>query len=93
MRAQNLVYITDIGTGFFFSKKLKELGFDVIFFKNITKKFIESDYLFINSRIFPSKDGYVDIDKLKKLKKLIVICTGLICVIAQALLNLKFYHL
>lgn len=55
---------------FFFNKKLKELGFEVIFFKNITKKFYESDYLFINSRIFPSKDGYVDIDKLKEIKKI-----------------------
>ena len=55
---------------FFFNKKLKELGFEIIFFKNITKKFYESDYLFINSRIFPSKDGYVDIDKLKEIKKI-----------------------
>ena len=55
---------------FFFKKILNDLGFETIFFKRISNKFLESDYLFLNSRIFPQKNGYADIDELKRIQKL-----------------------
>ena len=55
---------------FFFKKILNDLGYETIFFKRISKKFLESDYLFLNSRIFPSKNGCVDIEELERIKKI-----------------------
>ena len=54
----------------FFEKNLNDLGFEVIFSKKLSKKFFESDYLFLNSTFFYKKNGDVDIDKLKRIKKL-----------------------
>ena len=56
-----------IGIGFFFKKELNDLNLEVSFFSHINKKFLEADYLFLNSRAFPKKNSLVDIDYLKKL--------------------------
>ncbi len=44
-----------IGIGFFFKKDLNDLNLEVSFFSHINKKFLEADYLFLNSRAFPKK--------------------------------------
>jgi hypothetical protein len=39
------------GIGFYiFQKELRELGLEVKFFNKLSKKFLDSDYLFFNSR-------------------------------------------
>jgi hypothetical protein len=40
---------------FFFKKDLNDLNLEVSFFSHINKKFLEADYLFLNSRAFPKK--------------------------------------
>ena len=40
------------------------------FLKNYQKKFFESDYLFLNSRIFPQKMDVLTLKKLERIKKI-----------------------
>jgi len=52
---------------FIFRKELNDLNLEINFFSRINKKFLEADYLFLNSRSFPQKNELVDIDYLKNL--------------------------
>ena len=52
---------------FLFEKDLKELDLEVNFYSGINKKFLEADYLFLNSRSLPKNNDFIDIAYLKKL--------------------------
>ena len=52
---------------FLFEKDLNELDLEVNFYSSINKKFLEADYLFLNSRSLPQKKGFVDTIYLEKL--------------------------
>ena len=52
---------------FLFEKDLKELDLEVNFYSVINKKFLEADYLFLNSRSLPKNNDFIDIAYLKKL--------------------------
>ena len=51
----------------YFQKELNELGLEVKFFNKLSKKFLDSDYLFFNSRSFKSHHDNVDLLSLKKI--------------------------
>ena len=52
---------------FLFKEDLKELDLEVNFYSNINKKFLEADYLFLNSRSLPKNNEFIDIAYIKKL--------------------------
>ena len=54
---------------FIYEKELNDLNLKINFFFNINKKFLEADYIFINSRVFPQNNNYVDLNKLKELSE------------------------
>lgn len=51
----------------YFQKELKELNLEIKFFNRLSKKFLDADYLFLNSRSFKSRNDHVDLLSLKKI--------------------------
>ena len=41
---------------------------EVNFYNKINKNFLNGDYLFLNSRLFPKKKQFIDLEYLKKIK-------------------------
>tara|TARA_B100000029_G_scaffold492098_1_gene552995 strand:- start:1172 stop:2266 length:1095 start_codon:yes stop_codon:yes gene_type:complete len=54
----------------YFKQELNDLGFKVEFHRKISSKYLEADYLFLNSRSFSTLDDYVNLTKLEKIKKI-----------------------
>ena len=50
----------------YFQKELKELELEIKFFDRLSKKFLDADYLFLNSRSFKSQNDHIDLLSLKK---------------------------
>ena len=54
---------------FIYENDLNDLNFKINFFFNLSDKFLDADYIFINSRNFPQKNNFVDLEKLIELSK------------------------
>ena len=52
-----------------FKDELLKYEIEVSFFNKLNKKFLEGDYLFLNSRLIPTQDQLINLDYLKEIKK------------------------
>ena len=52
---------------FIYENDLNDLNLKINFFFNLSEKFLDADYIFVNSRNFPQKKNFVDLDELIKL--------------------------
>ena len=55
---------------YFYENELKKLGIKFKFFNKINSEFLKSDYLFLNSRYFKLKNGFVELDEIKKIQNI-----------------------
>ena len=53
---------------FLYKKELLKNSLEVNFYDKINKNFLNGDYLFLNSRLFPKKKQFIDLEYLKKIK-------------------------
>ncbi len=53
----------------FFKPELLKNEIEVSFYNKLNKKYLEGDYLFLNSRLIPTKGQLVNLDYLKEIKK------------------------
>lgn len=52
-----------------FKDDLFEYEIEVSFFNKLNKKFLEGDYLFLNSRLIPTQDQFINLNYLNEVKK------------------------
>ncbi len=54
----------------FYENELQKLGIEFKFFNKINNEFLDSDYLFLNSRYFKSQNGFVELSEIKKIQNI-----------------------